>query len=376
MKRTVPSISSMRHPACLTGTEHVFDNVAVIIPVLNPEPGLQGLCSSLVENFRLVVVVDDGSYENQDAFELLPKEIIILKHSENRGKGRAIKTALAYLQDKFPDVAFAVFADGDGQHLPQDIVSVSMKALETGNTTLGVRNFSTGNVPFRSQFGNRCTAFLIRIMFGYALSDTQTGLRAIPRRLFQSLINTNGERYEFEMCLFGLLREKGEKLESVPIQTVYIDSNRTSHFKPLLDSYKVYRSLFAGTFLKFCGSSILGFAVDNFVFTALIFMLSGMSVTRNKAIFIALLSARIISATVNYFCNRMLVFRCRTNLATSIGKYWLLVVLIAAGSYLGTSVLSECFCAFGIVITCLKILVESLLFLVSYKLQQKWVFRD
>ena len=40
------------------------------------------------------------------------------------------------------------------------------------------------------------------------------------------------------------------------------------------------------------------------------------------------------------------------------------------------SVLSECFGAFGVVITCLKILVEPLLFIVSYKLQRKWVFRD
>jgi glycosyltransferase involved in cell wall biosynthesis len=354
----------------------MIDNVAVVIPVFNPEPGLQELCISLVELFRLVIVVDDGSCENQGAFGLLPENVVILKHGKNHGKGRAIKTALDYLQNKTPEVAFAVFADGDGQHLPVDIVAVSAKALETGNTTLGIRDFSNRDIPFRSRMGNRCTAFLVRMVLGYSLPDTQTGLRAIPRRLFQALISTDGERYEYEMCLFALLKERGERFETLPIQTVYIDSNRASHFKPFIDSFKVVRSLLGDTFLRFCGSSLLGFVVDNLVFTTLIFTINIISITRNEAIFIALIIARIVSATVNYFCNRFFVFRSHVKMTMSLGKYWLLVILIAAGSYVGTSFLSDCFNAFGGGITCLKILVEALLFLVSYKFQRKWVFSD
>lgn len=219
-------------------------NTIAVIPVYNPEPGLKALVEGLMARGFEVVVVDDGSRMDRERFAELPGNVKILAHPENRGKGRAIKTALEYLQST--DYRFAVFCDGDGQHRLDDIVKVTEYAEKTGNTTFGVRDFFRPGIPLRSRFGNIWTSGVMRLCFGFKIGDTQTGLRAIPRRLWSAMIQMAGERFEYEVKMFPLLKKLGEKLEQVPIETVYLERNRTSHFKPFTDSVKIYRALFSG----------------------------------------------------------------------------------------------------------------------------------
>ncbi len=191
-----------------------------------------------------MVVVDDGSSAALDAFARLPKSVTLLRHERNRGKGRAIKTALAWLAANRPDIREAVFVDGDGQHRIDDVRAVAARAHERDAVTFGVRDFGGKGVPFRSWWGNRWTAWEVRLAFGYRLADTQTGLRAIPSRLFASLLAVSGERFEYEARLFRLLRRLGEPIEQVPIRTVYVANNRASHFRPLRDTLLTQAALF------------------------------------------------------------------------------------------------------------------------------------
>lgn len=351
------------------------DNVAAVIPVFNPEPGLTALAASLLELYSTVVVVDDGSRENTGGFDALPEGVSIVRHEVNRGKGRAIKTAIAWLKENCPQVEVAVFVDGDGQHRPEDVERVVDRSLETRSAVLGVRNFLKAGIPFRSRFGNVVTAFLVRLMYRIPIYDTQTGLRAIPARLFDMMLATDGERFEYEMRLFGKLAEAHEPLEQVPIETIYIASNRASHFRPVRDTVRIYRGLFGGRFLKFIGSSFAGFAVDNGVFAALIFALERFGFSRRYDILIALVAARVVSAGVNYFLNRRVVFRSDARKRVSGLKYAVLAVAVMALSYAGTTVLSYLFDTDGMLITAVKIAVDLVLFLLSYRLQKLWVFR-
>lgn len=218
-------------------------NAAAVIPVYNPEPGLETLCRALVGKGFDVVVVDDGSTRDLERFEALPPEVTRLKHPKNLGKGRAIKTALAHLATTGCELA--VFADGDGQHQIEDILAVCEKARTTGHVALGVRDFLQSGIPFRSRFGNLWTSMVMRLFCGFQIGDTQTGLRCIPRRLWGAMLELSGERFEYEMRLFPLLKKLKEPLEQVPIATIYIAQNRTSHFRPLVDSIKIYQALFS-----------------------------------------------------------------------------------------------------------------------------------
>jgi glycosyltransferase involved in cell wall biosynthesis len=349
--------------------------VAAVIPVFNPEPGLTALSHSLLELYSTVVVVDDGSAENIGGFDLLPKGICLVRHEINRGKGRAIKTAIAWLKENRPDVKVAVFVDGDGQHRPNDVVKVVEKAVETDRVTLGVRDFHKAGIPFRSRLGNVVTAFLVRLMFRIPIYDTQTGLRAIPCRLFDMMLDTEGERFEYEMRLFGKLADLRESLEQVSIRTIYIASNRTSHFRPVRETVRIYRGLFGGRFLKFIGSSFAGFFVDNGVFTLLLCALAPLALDRSVDILISILAARVISASVNYLLNRHFVFRSKNRQSLSICRYAALACAVMALSYAGTFLVSTVFNACGVRITGIKIVVDLILFLLSYKLQKTWVFR-
>ena len=220
--------------------------LAAIIPVFNPEPGLGQLVGALVGEFATVVVVDDGSVERAEAFRALPPSVVLLRHDANRGKGRAMKTALQWLVANRPDLKGAVFTDGDGQHRLADVMAVAKQVSETGLVVFGVRDFSSKCVPFMSWWGNRWTAIEVWLIHGFRLADTQTGLRGVPRRLFEALIGIRGERFEYEAGWFACLHRLGERIREVPIETVYIDENRASHFRPLRDTLLTQRAVVCG----------------------------------------------------------------------------------------------------------------------------------
>ncbi len=219
---------------------------AAVVPVFNPEPALVALCCALETSFPLVIVVDDGSVERREDFQHLPSRVVLLRHAVNRGKGAAMKTALQYLLDHHPERAGAVFADGDGQHRLEDIQAVAARAESEDAVVFGVRDFGAKGVPFRSWWGNRWTALEVRLLFGFRIADTQTGLRAVPRRLFGSLVALAGDRFEYEAAWFGLLKRLGERLLTIPIKTIYHAANRASHFRPLKDTLLTQRALFRG----------------------------------------------------------------------------------------------------------------------------------
>lgn len=354
----------------------IYDGIAAIIPVYNPEPGLLSLCKSLRTYFATVIVVDDGSVEDLSRFDLLPPDVRFLRHDLNRGKGAAIKTALGFV-NAMPEIKGVVLVDGDGQHLPKDVVAVVERMIETNNVTLGVRNFSSRDIPFRSRFGNKMTVIIMRLLLGQRLTDTQTGLRALPRRLLSDLMALSGQRYEYEMQMLGHLASHGEIIEQVPIATVYIDSNRSSHFRPLRDSAVIYASLLRQAFsrvFRFMCSSVAAFIADNTVFSVMIYIIGERMSDRSAAIFVSLATARVTSALLNFWCNKKYVFNSGLSARFSLPRYATLAVAIASLSWLGTTVVSNALSLRGLPITLAKIVVEGVLFILSYKLQSKWVF--
>ena len=101
--------------------------LAVVLPSLNPDRKFKGVVDGLVENgFQNIVIVDDGSDDEHrhwfDETEQYP-QCHVLHHGVNKGKGRALKTAFAYVLEKLPEVRGVITIDGDGQHLLGDIVA-------------------------------------------------------------------------------------------------------------------------------------------------------------------------------------------------------------------------------------------------------------
>ena len=225
-----------------------YKSVIPIIPSLNPDNKLIDLVNDLLENeFNKIIVVDDGS-KDKDIFNTLCKNnhVILLTHDVNKGKGEAIKTALTYYKDNLiKDYSGIITMDADGQHLVVDAINVSNEIVNSNKFTIGTRLFNTKETPLRNKMGNRITSKMFKRLFKVYLKDTQTGLRGVPNRLIDLHLNTNGSRYEYEMNTLIDLVKSSEEIREVDIKTVYLEnSNKKSHFKPIKDSYRIYKLMF------------------------------------------------------------------------------------------------------------------------------------
>src|SRR5258705_11776083 len=141
-------------------------------------------------------------------------------------KAAAIKQVMNCIMVNNPGCIGIVTADADGQHSARDILKVAseLQARPT-EAILGCRDFKR-DVPLRSKLGNIISRYVYRFLIGLNLSDTQTGLRGIPRPLMELSLSIRSNRYEFETEQIITAKAANFKFREVPIQTVYIDDNR------------------------------------------------------------------------------------------------------------------------------------------------------
>ncbi|MHA7966257.1 glycosyltransferase [Paenibacillus sp. CAU 1782] len=335
----------------------------VLIPAYEPDERLIGLIARLKEADRPpnIIVVDDGSgVRYRELFQAASwMGCIVLTHETNRGKGCALKTGFAYLKE-IGASGEVVCADSDGQHLPKDIMRVgSSVERDSRSMVLGGRRFS-GKVPLRSRFGNAATRFVYARSTGVKVHDTQTGLRGYSADMLEFLLAIPGERFEYEMNVLLAAAKYGYAIKEITIDTVYLNNNESSHFRPLADSASVYLP-----FLKFSGSSLISGAVD-FVLVLLLHSFS-------SSLLLAVWGARCISALLNYSLNRNVVFAKGSGIRHGIAfpRYAALAVLIACLNYLLLLMLYE---KAGIPLPIAKIITEVSLFLLSYWSQKSYIF--
>ncbi|RLK52541.1 bifunctional glycosyltransferase family 2/GtrA family protein [Microbacterium telephonicum] len=345
----------------------------VLIPAYEPGARLEPVVAGLLDadSDLEVVVVDDGSgpgfAETFTRVEALGARV--LRHDANRGKGAALKTGLDYVMATHPgnDV---VTADADGQHTVHDILRVADAlredaAVGTPTLVLGCRSF-TGRVPVRSRAGNALARAVFRLAAGWSLTDSQTGLRGIPSDLLGWVRGQPGERLEFEQNVLLRCRRDGVTTREIPIETVYLEGNASSHFRPLVDSARVALPL-----VLFAGSSLLAFAVDT-VALLILNALTGLLVP-------SIVAARVLSASVNFAVNRHMVFRGSMTSPAGRGRmpgqalrYALLAVALLASNVVWLEALT----GFGIPLIVAKIATEAVLFVTSYGVQRSFVFRE
>lgn len=351
------------------------DQVVIVIPSLNPDEKLLSLVKNLREHgFSHLLLINDGSRADCTHFFEEARTgygCRVYTHAVNLGKGRALKNAFNIILNEYPDCVGAVTVDSDGQHTMEDTAACAKALVDHPDCLImGCRNFSEDGIPPRSRFGNICTKHAIKLLCGISVSDTQTGLRGISRAFMRHMLPIKGERFEYELNMRIEAKESGTPLFEVPIRTIYIESNESSHFNPLLDSIRIY-----SVFLKFILSSFSSFLVDIALFAAflpLAEMLLSPSGFGGWAIVAATVSARLLSSLFNFFANKRGVFKNRSGSRAAVVKYFTLSViqmcLSAAGVWAAHLLLpwNE---------TLLKVIVDCLLFFVSFTVQRSWVFK-
>ncbi len=347
--------------------------VPVIIPAYEPDEKLPRLLASLREcGFSHLILVDDGSGEKyRHFFEQAKREFgcHVLYHAVNQGKGRALKTAFNYALHRYPDAAGCVTADSDGQHSPECILSCGEALLANpGSLVLGCRCFDREDVPARSEFGNKCTRVVMKYVAGISVSDTQTGLRGIPASFMRELLLVKGERFEFETNMLMETKARRIPIVEIPIKTIYIEENKTSHFNPVKDSVRIYM-----IFGKFLFSSLSSSVVDLALFSVFCYLFKESRQGSVTYITVSTVLARILSAVYNYSLNYKVVFQSRSSVRATGVRYFLLA---AVQMSLSAFLVGRLYPLFGGAEVIVKMPVDILLFFLSFFIQREFVYTD
>jgi len=357
-----------------------LSKISVVLPSLDPDDKLIAVVDGLLEyGFTDIIMVNDGSKaENLHYFTDLAAahpEIHLLHHEVNKGKGAALKNAFRYFLENRPDGFGVVTVDGDNQHHPEDTRRCCEQMMASGNVVLGCRDFTLDHVPARSRFGNHTTSMIFKIFVGMTISDTQTGLRAIPREQLKLLSTIAGDRFEYETNMLLAMKDNAIAFDEVKIRTVYIEENKSSHFRVIHDSWRIYK-LILKHFFRYTLSSLACFVVD----AGGVFLLTKIlgSILQDPLLgAVATVGARVVSSLVNFFMNKKLVFQTNVSTGKAMLRYYCLALpQLAVQTLLNQGI----YTLFGIgeeaaaLRTLIHILVMAVLFIVSYTIQQRWVF--
>ena len=342
-------------------TISAIQEAAILIPSLEPDERLPVYIRSLAESgFGKIIVVDDGS---GDTYQQIFREVesidrtIVLHHEVNRGKGVALKTGYQYILDYVPEAAGIITADADGQHTVPDCIRLAEKLSEGERAVyLGSRDFSLPDIPPKSRSGNKITSTVFKLFYGVWLPDTQTGLRAFRREELPFMLNVSGERYEYEMKVLIACATSNIPMIPVTIETIYENGkNEGTHFHPIRDSYQILFNLFRGWLFPLLGIQLqlklpMGLRLGN---TSL-----------------ANYSARFFSAVLNFRLNRDLVFKVKGGKGTAL-RYAVTALCIIILSTLGIKALG----LLGMAPWLAKLIVDTILYFLSYRVQRQWVFK-
>lgn len=212
-------------------------HTCVIIPTYNNEKTLKRLVDKTLNYTSDVIIVNDGSTDSTSQILAEYPQIPQIHFTKNQGKGMALRAGfkealkLGYLN--------AITIDSDGQHFPEDFeVFVQEIQLNGEALLIGDRNMEQEGIPGKSSFGNRISTFWYWFETGIKLRDTQSGFRLYPIKRMEKF-NYFTRKFEFEIEVIVKAAWARIPVKNVPIQVLYDESERVSHFRPFKDFTRI-----------------------------------------------------------------------------------------------------------------------------------------
>lgn len=214
--------------------------VAAVIPAFNEELTLREVAEATLSHFSRVVVVNDGSTDNTvKQLDGLPVEI--LNNPLNEGKGFSLWRGFRRLLDD-EEIDAVITLDGDGQHAPEDIERLMAEYRKSPDCLIvGLRTARGSSAPPTRFFANQMANFWISWASGRRIPDSQCGFRIYPSTLLRKLQSKSAEYsgFVFESEVLIDAARLGFGISSAPVQTIYKEGRRKSHFRPVRDTVKI-----------------------------------------------------------------------------------------------------------------------------------------
>ena len=212
-----------------------------VIPAYEPDARMLELAERVRdEGFRLLLVDDGSGPDYADLFRKAEEFGSVISYPENHGKGYALKAAFTWLLKHQKDDCHIITLDSDGQHTMKDALRLFAELQKAPEALWLGSRFLPKDAPLRSRIGNDINRFLFRKCTHTEVYDVQTGMRAFSSSLIPLMLQSAGNRYEYEMNVLLDIAKKKIPIREIEIETIYIDNNSSSHFKPLRDSFRIY----------------------------------------------------------------------------------------------------------------------------------------
>jgi glycosyltransferase involved in cell wall biosynthesis len=208
--------------------------IAAVVPAYQAASSIGAVVRGTLTLLPDVLAVDDGSTDGT-AEEARRAGARVISHSANRGKGAALATAFRDLFGR--DFEGVITLDADGQHLPEEIPKL-LAAATDADLVLGIRDHLFADMSSVRRLSNRLSSKAISFAAGQRLTDIQTGFRFYSRRLVET-VGFPEARFEAESAVVVRAARRGFKVVTVPVRLGFADGRTTSHYRPLLDSFRI-----------------------------------------------------------------------------------------------------------------------------------------
>lgn len=190
--------------------------LSIIIPVYNEPKTIGEIIRQVkaVKGFeKEIIVVDDGSIDETSKVIKQFKDIKVIRHKTNRGKGSAIRTGIAAATGDY-----VMIQDADLEYDPQDILKL-VEPIKQGKAEVVYGSRFTGprrNMFFWHWMGNQLLTLVTNMLYNTTLSDMETCYKLMPVSLAKSL-NLRAKRFEFEPEVTAKILKRGIRIWEVPI---------------------------------------------------------------------------------------------------------------------------------------------------------------
>ena len=220
-------------------------NITIGIPAFNEEKNIGKVIVTLKKITNNIIVCDDGSND-------LTKEIAeglgakVISHTHNMGYGEAIKSIFNEAKKKEADIL--VTFDADGQHRPEDIMSLTKPIIDQqAEVVIGSRFLKNEtNIPKYRKIGVKVLTKVTNMSIKENLTDSQSGLRAYQKKVLQNIsLTDSGMGISTEILIKS--HQEEFRIVEVPIQILYgkdtSTHNPVSHGTSVLLSTIKYTSI-------------------------------------------------------------------------------------------------------------------------------------
>ncbi len=225
------------------------NTVIAIIPAYNEEKNIRKVIQECQKYVHYIIVVDDGSEDN--TLEVAKNlNVIIVRNKQNSGKTEALKKGFS--RGLKEDAEIFVLLDADGQHNPSEIPQFLEKIQQGFDLVVGARRFNNKVMPRIRIIANSISSFLVSLVCGFNVEDSQSGYRAIRKDLLKSITLTSSQ---FQIDTETIIKavKCGFKVGFIPIETIY-RTEAKSTINQFIDPLKFIILLIKLVFWK-CNSS-------------------------------------------------------------------------------------------------------------------------